>query len=136
MSEENVETMRKAFALVNDQGIEAATDAFAELLDRDFGLEEAANLPDREEYSGKDALIANLAKLEEGFEDLRIDPIEFVDLDSRLVVVVAIAGRGRAGGVPVETTIAQLWTLRDGKAVSLRDYATKAEALQAAGRGE
>jgi ketosteroid isomerase-like protein len=136
MSEENVETMRKAFALVNDQGIEAATDAFAELLDPDFGLEEAANLPDREEYSGKDAFIANLAKLEEGFEGLRIDPIEFVDLDSRLVVVVAIAGRGRAGGVPVETTIAQLWTLRDGKAVSLRDYATKAEALQAAGRGE
>ena len=77
-----------------------------------------------------------MAKLEESFEDLRIEPIEFVDLGSKLVVVVAIAGRGRAGGTPVETTIAQLWMLRDGKAVSLRDYASKAEALEAAGLRE
>jgi ketosteroid isomerase-like protein len=72
-----------------------------------------------------------MAKLEESFEELRIVPIEFVDLGDRLVVVVSIAGRGRAGGVPVETTVAQLWSLRDGKAVSLRDYATKSEALEA-----
>jgi hypothetical protein len=37
---------------------------------------------------------------EESFEDLRIEPIEFVDLGSKLVVVVAIAGLGRAGGAP------------------------------------
>jgi ketosteroid isomerase-like protein len=55
-----------------------------------------------------------------------------VELGESLVVVVAIAGRGRAGGAPVETTIAQLWTLRNGRAVSLRDYPTKQEALEAA----
>jgi hypothetical protein len=33
----------------------------------------------------------------------------------------------------VEATIAQLGSLRDGKAVSLRDYATKSEAVEAAG---
>ena len=136
MSQENVETMREMFALVNELGVKAATDAFGELLDPDFELEEAANLPDQERHSGRDAFIANMAKLEESFEDLRIEPIEFVDLGSKLVVVVAIAGRGRAGGTPVETTIAQLWMLRDGKAVSLRDYASKAEALEAAGLRE
>jgi ketosteroid isomerase-like protein len=121
---------------VNEHGVKAATDAFGDLLDSDFELEEAANLPDQERHSGRDAFIANMAKLEESFEDLRIEPIEFVDLGSKLVVVVAIAGRGRAGGTPVETTIAQLWTLRDGKAVSLRDFASKAEALEAAGLRE
>ncbi len=35
-----------------------------------------------------------------------------------------------------ETTLTQLWTLRDGKAVSLRDFATKSAALEAAGLGE
>jgi len=133
MSQENVEILRGMFALVNEQGVKSATDAFGDLLDPDFELEEAANLPDQERYSGKDAFIANLAKLDESFEDLRIQPIEFVDLDSKLVVVVSIAGRGRAGGTPVETTIAQLWTLRNGRAVSLRDYASKTEALEAAG---
>jgi ketosteroid isomerase-like protein len=136
MSQENVEIMREMFALVNERGVRAATDAFGDLLDPDFELEEASDLPDRESHSGRDAFIANIAKLEESFEELRIEPVEFVDLGDKLVVVVAIAGRGRAGGAPVETTIAQLWTLRDGKAVSLRDYATKVEALEAAGLSE
>jgi ketosteroid isomerase-like protein len=133
MSEENVEIMREMFALVNDRGVRAATGAFGDLLDPEFELEEASNVPDRESYSGRDAFIANMAKLEESFDELRMEPIEFVDLGDKLVVVLSIAGRGRAGGAPVETTIAQLWSLRDGKAVSLRDYATKSEALDAAG---
>jgi ketosteroid isomerase-like protein len=33
-------------------------------------------------------------------------------------------------------TFAQLWTVREGKAASLQDYATKAEALEAAGLSE
>jgi ketosteroid isomerase-like protein len=136
MSQENVDIMREMFALVNERGVKAATDAFAGLLDADFELEEAANLPDQERYAGRDAFIANMAKLEEAFDDLTIEPIEFVDLGDKLIVVVAIAGRGRAGGAPVETTIAQLWTLRKGKAVSLRDYGSKAEALEAAGSRE
>jgi ketosteroid isomerase-like protein len=136
MSKENVEIMREMFALVNERGVQAATEAFGDLLDPEFELEEASNVPDRESYSGRDAFIANMAKLEESFEELRMEPIEFVDLGDKLVVVLSIAGRGRAGGAPVETTIAQLWSLRDGKAVSLRDYATKAEALEAAGLRE
>jgi ketosteroid isomerase-like protein len=132
MSQENVEIMREMFALVNERGVQAATEAFGDLLDPEFELQEASNVPDRESHSGRDAFIANMAKLEESFEELKLEPIEFVDLGDKLVVVVSIAGRGRAGGAPVEMTIAQLWSLRDGKAVSLRDYATKAEAVDAA----
>ena len=36
-----------------------------------------------------------------------------MDLGDKLVVVLSIPGRGRAGGAPVETTFTQLWTLRD-----------------------
>lgn len=131
MSQDNVDTMREIFDLVNDRGVAAATDAFADLLDPDFELVEASNVPDHESYSGRDAFIANMAKLEQSFEGLQIEPIEFVDLEDKLVAVVSISGRGRAGGAPVKTTFAQLWTLRDGKATSLRDFATKSEALAA-----
>jgi ketosteroid isomerase-like protein len=136
MSQENVEIMREMFALVNDRGVQAATEAFGDLLDPEFELEEASNVPDRESHSGREAFIANMAKLEESFEELRLEPVEFVDLGDKLVVELLIAGRGRAGGAPVETTIAQLWSLRNGKAVSLRDFATKSEALEAAGVSE
>ena len=131
MSQENVEDLRRCFAIANERGIGAAVDAFGHLLDEEFGLEEAADMPDRDRYQGKDAFIANLKKLGEDFEELRIEPLEFVDLGEKLVVVVSMAGRGRASGAPVELTFAQLWTLREGKAVSLHDYASKAEALEA-----
>jgi ketosteroid isomerase-like protein len=59
-----------------------------------------------------------------------------LDVDDKVVVVVSMTGRGRGSDVPVEGRFVQVWTLRDGKAVSLRDYATKAEALEAAGLRE
>jgi ketosteroid isomerase-like protein len=136
MSQENVERLSEMFAIFNDQGVEAATSALGHLLDEEFVIEEAAPVPDRERYAGREAFIANLIKLEESFVELRLVPLEIVDLDDKLVVVVSMAGKGRASGAPVEMTFAQLWSLRDGKAVSLRDFATKTEALEAAGLSE
>ena len=136
MSQENVDTMREMFATVNERGVEAATDALGHLLAPDFGLEEAAEIPDPERFTGRDAFIANMAKLEESFEELRLEPLEIIDLGERIIVVVSMRGQGRGSGAPVEMTFVQLWSLRDGKAVSLRDYATKAEALEAVGLRE
>jgi ketosteroid isomerase-like protein len=136
MSQENVETIRQMFAVVNERGVEAATNALEHLLAPDFGLEEAAQMPDPGTFTGRDAFIANMAKLEESFEELRLEPVEIVDLGERIAVVVSMRGQGRGSGAPVEMTFVQLWSLRDGKAVSLRDYATKAEALEAAGLTE
>lgn len=136
MSQESVENLRKMFALFNEGGVQAATDAFGHLLASDFGLKEADVLPDPEAYTGRDAFIDNLAKLEASFDELRMEPLEIVDLGERIVVVVSLRGRGRGSSAPVEMTFTQLWSLRDGKAVSLQDYATKAEALEAAGPAE
>ena len=132
MSQENVENVRKMFALFNEGGVQAATDALGHLLASDFALEEADVLPDPEAYTGKEAFIDNLAKLEAPFDELRMEPLEIVDLGERIVVVVSMRGRGRGSSAPVEMTFTQLWSLRDGEAVSLQDYATKAEALEAA----
>jgi ketosteroid isomerase-like protein len=137
MSQENVEKLRESFAIFNERGLEAAVAYFGHLLHPDFGIEEAAEMPDRENYGGgSDAFIANLRKLEGAFEKIRIEPVEFVDIDDQVVVVIAMTGKGRGSGAPVEMTFAQLWAMRDGKAVSLRDYATKADALEAAGLSE
>ena len=38
MSQENVETIREMFAVVNERGVKAATDALGHLLAPDFGL--------------------------------------------------------------------------------------------------
>jgi ketosteroid isomerase-like protein len=136
MSQENVANIRECFAVFNERGVEAAIDTFGHLLAEDFGLEEASEMPDRERHSGKQGFLDNLSKLGNELDELRIEPLEFVDLDDKLVVEVLMAGRGRSSGAPVEMKFAQLWSLRDGKAVSLRDFATKEEALEAAGLSE
>jgi ketosteroid isomerase-like protein len=136
MSQEKVQAIRDAFRIFNESGVAAATDAFEDLLDPAFRLGEASEVPDRETHSGKGAFIANLAKLEESFDALQMEPIEIEDLEDQIVVVVSMTARGRGSDVPVETTFAQLWSLRNGRAVTLLDYATKAEALEAAGHPE
>jgi ketosteroid isomerase-like protein len=136
MSQENVETIREMFAIFNERGVQAAVDAFGHLLAPDFRLEETAELPDPGAYAGREAFIANLAKLEEAFDEVRMEPLEVHDLGDKIVAVVSIRARGRGSGAPVETTFAQLWSLRDGKAVSLRDFPTKDKALEAVGLSE
>jgi ketosteroid isomerase-like protein len=136
MSQEFIESLRKALSVANDDGMEAATAEFGHLLHPDFGIDEATGVPDPEHYTGREAFVENLRKLEEAFDQIRIEPLEFVDLGDQLVVVVAMSGRGRGSGAAVEMTFTQLWTVREGKAASLHDYATKAEALEAAGLSE
>lgn len=136
MSQENVEIIREMFAIVNERGVKAATDSLGDMLAPEFRLEEAAEVPDPASYTGRDAFIANMAKLEESFEELRLEPVEVVDLGEKIIVVVSMSGRGRGSSAAVQMTFAQLWLLRDSKAVSLRDYATREEALEAAGLRE
>ena len=44
---------------------------------------------------------------------------------------MVIEGRGKGSGVPVVIRSADLWTIRDGKIVSLVGYIDRAEALEA-----
>ena len=58
------------------------------------------------------------------------------DLGDAVLIHTRYAGRGRASGVPVSLEAFTVIVLRNGKTVSLRDYETKAEALEAAGLSE
>jgi ketosteroid isomerase-like protein len=53
-----------------------------------------------------------------------------------VVVDVRVTARGKQTGIPVEQRAAQVWTLRDGKALRIRAYASLAEALESVGLAE
>jgi uncharacterized protein len=65
------------------------------------------------------------------FEGLRLEPEEMTELDDRVLVVVHGRGRGRASGVQLDNCFCQVWTLRGDTAVSMEEYATRAQALAA-----
>ena len=140
MSEENVEIVRRGYgALV--RGFERGhlgSDAF-DWLDPEIDWRGPREFPDlAESRFGHQGVREYLAILTEAIEDYRMDPEEFIDAGTDQVLVFSReGGRGRGSGAEVQTQpTAHLWTLRDGKAVRLRSYWERADALEAAGLRE
>ena len=70
------------------------------------------------------------------FDDWSYEFGNVIDAGDSVVVRVNQWGRGKGSGVTVESEFWQVWTIRDGKVVRWRAYATEAEALQATGLRE
>jgi ketosteroid isomerase-like protein len=85
---------------------------------------------------GLSAHTSPLSSWIEAFEDLRVDPEELIDGDDCVLAVVRLRGRVRGSGQDVEMEETHVWRHLDGKATEVREYPTKAEALQAVGLAE
>ena len=68
------------------------------------------------------------------YEGLTTEVLEVRDLGERLVVVFLVRGRGKGSGVTLEQQLAQVVTVRQGKVSEIREYFSREEALDAAGR--
>lgn len=75
----------------------------------------------------------NPLRLSEPIEEPRWQPERFVALDGRVLVRVKLSGRARKTGAEVETRIAHLWTIRQGRSLRLAVYRDWESGLEAAG---
>ena len=83
-------------------------------------------------YHGRDEVRAFLGSYLDAFEDLSWNAEEIIEIDDdHLIAVNHIRMRGRGSGVEVDAVGAQLWTLVDGVALSIKLYQSKADALEA-----
>ena len=71
------------------------------------------------------------------FDDLTmtLDDVIEVDVD-RVLVCQRLGGRAKQSGIETQLSFAVVYTIRDGRLVTVREYATKGEALEAAGLSE
>lgn len=67
------------------------------------------------------------------WEDVRDEAEEFIDLGDRVVALSRMTARGGQSGVPVETALASIVTLRDGRIVRWELFWDRATAMRAAG---
>ena len=71
-----------------------------------------------------------------GFDEFGFEADETIDAGDCVVVCLHQWGRGKETGARVESRTWQVFTFQDGKVTRCRGYATKGEALEAAGLAE
>ena len=93
--------------------------------------------PIEEEASqGPDAVRASMARWMGEWDEYEQVVEELIDLGDRVFGTFSLRGRGRGSGIEIDQRLYSVYTLRDGKVARMDEYATRAEALEAAGLSE
>jgi ketosteroid isomerase-like protein len=91
------------------------------LLGADFEIHDH-ELLDSPVHRGRDGWAKWMRDWEQAFEDYSLERLEQIEIDERRVLTVhRLRARGRASGVELERTDAQLWTF-DGDRLVRMDY--------------
>ena len=129
MSQANVELVREIIAAVPNWHEVSA------LLHPDARFDQT-RIPDGGVYEGREACGRFFERWFGTWDEIRLTPERFIEDGDRVLALMTIEGRGKGSGVPVVIRSADLFTIRDGKIVSLVGYPDRAEALADMGQSE
>jgi ketosteroid isomerase-like protein len=130
MSQQNIELVRRMYAALTRR--DAAE--VVELSDPEIVIDASRLTFNPGTYVGHQGVLELAAGMDEVWAEIRFEPLEFVDLGERVVVVERLVGKGKGSGVEVGQTWGAIWTLRDGRVARLEvGYADLDAALAAAG---
>jgi ketosteroid isomerase-like protein len=87
-------------------------------------------------YRGEDGIRRYMDSFSDAMEDVHFEGERLWDAGGSVVVALRLTARGRQTGIFVEQRTAGVWTVRDGAVIRIRAYATRSEALKAAGLEE
>ena len=137
MSEENVGVARSAYAALNEAyrsgEFAGSLDAFSH---PDIVLRTSGMFPETGEYRGREGVRSFTTNQAEAFEEMWIEPLEFIEAGERVVVPVRFGGKTRHTGIPAEFSVVHVLTIHEGKVRGIEMFRTKPEALEAAGLSE
>jgi hypothetical protein len=131
MSQENVDLIRRGYEAFARGDIEAVV----ELVDPDVDWRPAiAPILGVDTIRGKEGMRKFFTRdLFQGFDEFRAEPLSIEDYGEAVLAKVRYTGRGESSGLEFDQTFFTVYRFRDGRTVSMRDFATRAEALEAAG---
>jgi ketosteroid isomerase-like protein len=130
VSQRNVETIRRGFEALSSGDIER----ILEFVDPDFEGEvppELSTEPDT--YRGHEGIRRYFQSFWDAMEGIRYEAERMWDVGDSVVVDTRMTARGKQTAIPVEQRFGQIWTLRDGRAIAVQNFASVAQALEAAG---
>ena len=133
MSQENAEWARRFAEVWTGRYTEAAEALVRPRLAPDF---EIHPLYLERSYKGVEGIRQLWADIDEIWQDYRLEIGEIVDLGEHVLALAHITARGTGSGVPIDQEIAVLWAFEGDKAVWMKSFMSKREALEAAGLRE
>jgi ketosteroid isomerase-like protein len=129
VSKEYVERLRLAYEAFHDGGVEAIVDGVAP----DFEIRDRESAPDRSTLVGGQGIMELVRLNMEVFDELHLDPIEFIDSGDIVIVVVRMRVHGRASGISIASEPAHAWQFVGGRAARMEIYANRQRAVDALG---
>ena len=137
MSRENVEVVRG----IIDAHERGEPDAVFSKYDPEIEWHLSTVFPSASEfdpvYYGHDGVRTFWRTWFSAWEKASFEYEEFIDAGDSVVTILSQHVRGRASGIELDwESYAQVWTIRDGQVARVEFFATRAEALQAAGLSE
>jgi ketosteroid isomerase-like protein len=133
MSRENVEVVRRWYALFQRQDWEGA------IQDAHPGIEiiEPLGVVGSRRYHGHDGLVDALKGWPSQWDDFCAELVKVIDANpDQVVALTRHYARGKGSGIEVGRELAYVITFRDRKAIRWEMFLTLAEALEAAGLQE
>jgi ketosteroid isomerase-like protein len=127
MSAQDIETLKAGYDAFARQDMEAVMAAFHD----DIEWVQPDSLPTGGRYRGRDEVMGFFGRLSEIWEQLSVEPTEFLDAGDAIVAIVRLRGRARAGSFDGDA--AHVWRMRDGRAAAFTEYIDTARVLEAMG---
>src|SRR3954454_17231251 len=130
MSQENVEAFKRGL----EAGNRGDVDALLAKLHPEIEWHSALHVlmgGQQTVFRGHDGVRTRIGDLYEAFAEVHIERSEFWKLGDGLVAIGHTRTRGKASGVELETPLAFVTKIRNGKTISIRAYLDRDEALEA-----
>ena len=137
MSQQNVEAVKRIYEFAAESwrrrgaGEDDPVEPIIDLWDPELVIEEMPEFPDSGTYRGYDGLLRWWTAWFDVYDEIRMEPQEYISAGDQVVVPVHHWLHSKAG-VALEYRGTHLWTLRNGRAVHVTGYRELSEALAAA----
>ena len=129
MSQDNVKVVRAMVDAFDRGDFETCLAA----LDEDVSWQDPPDMPGGGLNHGRDEVARSFVRWLPAWENFRGEIEELLDAGDDVVAVTRMRGRGRASGIEVDLKSAQVYEVRDGKIVKVRQFRERADALAAVG---
>jgi uncharacterized protein len=127
MSQKNVDKARAFIEAYNQRDFDAAVESFDPEIDWVLPAHQSSD-----SGRGPDEVRRFWEGLDETFEELRLEPQEFVDDGDQVATRLRYYGRGKGSGIVVEGELYhQVVTFRDGRMVRIEYFTDWDKALEA-----